>query len=329
MIPAFMTRRRITAALAVLPSLVALPAGAQSQPEINFGIISTESSRNLKDAWAPLLNDMAAATGVRINAFFAPDYAGIIEGMRFNKVQLGWYGNKSAMEAVDRANGEVFAQTVNADGTKGYYSLLVVHKDSPLTSLADVLRNRQTLTLGMGDPNSTSGTLVPAFYAFAQNGVDPLTGFKRTVRANHESNLLAVASKQVDLATNNTDSWDRLGVTNPAKLAELREIWRSPLIASDPLVWRKDLDPALKSKLRDFLLGYGRTDAEKATLRTLGWSGLAASSDRQLVPIRQLELAREKVKIEADAGLEAGEKARRLQAINDRLKSLSEQLAAK
>ena len=38
-----------------------------------------------------------------MRAFFAPDYAGIIEGMRFNKVQMAWYGNKSAMEAVDRA----------------------------------------------------------------------------------------------------------------------------------------------------------------------------------------------------------------------------------
>ena len=39
--------------------------------------------------------------------------------MRFNKVHVAWFGNKSAMEAVDRASGEVFAQMVNADGTPG------------------------------------------------------------------------------------------------------------------------------------------------------------------------------------------------------------------
>ena len=33
--------------------------------------------------------------------------------MRFNKVQVAWYGNKSGMEAVDRASGEVFAQVVS------------------------------------------------------------------------------------------------------------------------------------------------------------------------------------------------------------------------
>ena len=83
---------------------------------------------------------MAKETGLKVNAFFAPDYAGIIEGMRFNKVQVAWFGNKSAMEAVDRANGEVFAQIVAQDGTPGYYSLLIAHKDSPLKSLDDVLK---------------------------------------------------------------------------------------------------------------------------------------------------------------------------------------------
>ncbi len=63
-----------------------------------------------------------------------PDYAGIIQGMRFNKVDIAWFGNLSAMEAVDRANGEVFAQTVAADGSPGYWSVLIVNKDSRSTT---------------------------------------------------------------------------------------------------------------------------------------------------------------------------------------------------
>lgn len=108
-----------------------LGLSAANAQDVNFGIISTEATQNLKADWQPLLDDMAKQTGLKIKAFFAPDYAGIIEGMRFNKVQVAWLGNKSAMEAVDRANGEVFAQMVNADGTQGYYSHLIVHKDSP------------------------------------------------------------------------------------------------------------------------------------------------------------------------------------------------------
>ena len=63
--------------------------GAFAQ-DINFGIISTESSQNLKADWQPLLDDMAKQTGFKVNAFFAPDYAGVIEAMRFNKVHVAW-----------------------------------------------------------------------------------------------------------------------------------------------------------------------------------------------------------------------------------------------
>src|SRR5690606_20225283 len=169
--------------------------------EINFGIISTESTQNLKADWQPLLDDMEKQTGLKVKAFFAPDYAGIIEGMRFNKVHVAWLGNKSAMEAVDRANGEVFAQMVNADGTQGYYSHLIVHKDSALKTLDDVLRNASSLTFSNGDPNSTSGFLVPSYYVFALNKADPKRLFKVVRNANHEANALAVANKQVDVAT--------------------------------------------------------------------------------------------------------------------------------
>ena len=189
--------KKLLAGLAVTALIASAPAGAQELKELNFGIISTESSQNLKPYWQPVLEDMAKKTGYKVNAFFASDYAGIIEGMRFGKVHVAWFGNKSAMEAVDRAGGEVFAQMVNADGTQGYYSHLLVHKDSPIKSLADVLKNAKNLSFGNGDPNSTSGYLVPAYYVFAINKLDAKTAFKVTRSANHESNALAVANKQV------------------------------------------------------------------------------------------------------------------------------------
>ncbi|MEW6099342.1 MAG: phosphonate ABC transporter substrate-binding protein [Pseudomonadota bacterium] len=323
-----MDRRAFTLTAVALSLGLAASASAQTG-EISFGIISTESSQNLKQAWQPLLEDMSRRTGLKINAFFAPDYAGIIEGMRFNKVHLAWMGNKSAMEAVDRSGAEVFAQTVSVDGSMGYYSLLVTHKDSPLNSLEDVIRQRQGLTLGFGDPNSTSGTLVPGYYAFQQHKVDPLKDFKRVVRANHETNLLAAASRQVDVATNNNEAIERLNLTNPAKAKDIKVIWKSPLIPSDPLVWRADLDPAVKARLREFLLGYGKQDGrEQAILKVIGFAGFKASSNAQLLPIRQLELARERNRVENDSSLSAEDKQKKLQEIDARLAELQKLVAS-
>ena len=307
-------------------------AHAQNTNELNFGIISTESSTNLKENWQPLIEDMQKRTGLKINAFFASDYAGIIEAMRFNKVQVAWHGNKSGMEAVDRAGGEVFAQMIAPDGGQGYYSLLVVHKDSPLRNLDDMLKNGKSLNFGNGDPNSTSGFLVPSYYVFALNKIDPKTHFKTARGASHETNLLAVANKQVDVATNNTENLERFTAKFPDKAKELRIIWKSPLIPSDPLVWRKDLAPDVKKKVRDFILAYGTgADAarEKAIMHKLTTAGFKASDDRQLIPIRQLELFKDKTKIENDTAMNAADKTAKLDKINRKLAQLNTQLAAK
>lgn len=301
-----------------------LSLAASWAQDINFGIISTESSQNLKSDWQPLLDDMAQQTGLKVKAFFAPDYAGVIEGMRFNKVQVAWFGNKSAMEAVDRANGEVFAQMVNADGTQGYYSHLIVHKDSPLQSLDDVFKNGKSLSFGNGDPNSTSGFLVPGFYVFAQNKVDPKALFKVVRNANHETNALAVANKQVDVATNNSENLDKIKERQPEKFKEIRIIWTSPLIPLDPLVLSKQLPEATQQKIRNFFYNYAKTDPrEKEVVYKLSkLSGFKQSSNAQLLPIRQLDLFGKRNKIEADATLSAADKTAKLADIDKQLAAL-------
>ncbi|OHC78797.1 MAG: phosphonate ABC transporter substrate-binding protein [Rhodoferax sp. RIFCSPLOWO2_12_FULL_60_11] len=316
--------KKLLASLAGATLIAINPVAAQELKEINFGIISTESSQNLRSDWQPVLDGMAKKTGMKVNAFFAPDYAGIIEGMRFNKVHVAWFGNKSAMEAVDRAGGEVFAQMVNADGTQGYYSHLIVHKDSPIKSLDDMLKQGKNLSFGNGDPNSTSGFLVPSYYVFAQNKIDPKTFFKLTRSANHESNALAVANKQVDVATNNSENLDKLKEKLPEKFNDIRIIWTSPLIPLDPLVIRKDLPEATKAKVRDFFYTYGQGgQQEKDNLFKLSkLSGFKASSNGQLIPIRQLELFKARNKFEADANLAAADKQSKLADIDKQLAAL-------
>ena len=318
--------KKLFASLSVSALVALTPAMAQEMKEFNFGIISTESSQNLKSDWQPILDDMTKKTGMKINAFFASDYAGIIEGMRFNKVHAAWFGNKSAAEAVDRASGEVFAQMVNADGTQGYYSHLIVHKDSPIKSLDDMLKNGKNLSFGNGDPNSTSGFLVPSYYVFAKNKIDPKTFFKVSRGANHETNALAVANKQVDVATNNSENLEKIKDRMPAKFSDLRIIWTSPLIALDPLVMRKDLPEATKKSVREFFYSYGNGGQQEKDnlMRVSKLSGFKASTNAQLIPIRQLELFKERNKFEVDANMSAGEKQIKIAEVDKKLAELAQ-----
>ncbi|APW42145.1 phosphonate ABC transporter substrate-binding protein [Rhodoferax saidenbachensis] len=314
-----MTLSRILAA-----TVLAATSFSAFAQEISFGIIATDSASVQRERWEPFFRDMEKKTGLTVKSFYSPDYAGVIEGMRFNKIQVAWYGNKAALEAVDRANGEVFAQLMYADGTFGYRALLITQKDSPYKSLDDVLKNSKSINFGIGDPNSTSGFLVPSYYVFAQNGVDPRTAFKSIRNASHGANIQAVLANQLDVATNNTEEIDKLEATKPEMFEKLRVIWKSPLIPSDPLVYRKDLDPAVKAKIKNFVLGYAKTDAaEKLVLKNiLNYGGFRESNNDQLIPTRQLELFKDRRKVENDEQLAAADKAKQLADIDKKLAAL-------
>lgn len=317
--------KKILSTMLALLLFASVSATAEMPNPLNVGIISTESSTVLADRWKPFLADMAKALNTEVNPFFASDYAGIIEGMRFKKVDVAWFGNKSAMVAVDRAGGEIFAQTIKYDGTEGYYSLLIAHKDSPVNNLDDILKCDKSLTFGNGDPNSTSGFLVPSFYVWAQNDKEPKDCFKQVLTSNHSGNALAVANQKVDIATNNTENiYDRLADTHPDKFQQIKEVWRSPLIPSDPMVWRKDLDQGTKQQISYFFLQYGRfgdldkISRERKNLAQMsdGWGPFLASSNAQLIPIRQLALFKDKLKIQKDDKLSDDEKNTKIAEID-------------
>ncbi|MBL8328791.1 MAG: phosphonate ABC transporter substrate-binding protein [Rubrivivax sp.] len=316
--------RRLALAALASATLAGLPLQAQAQ-EISFGVIATDSASTQRERWEPFFRDLERKTGLTVKSFYAPDYAGVIEAMRFNKVQVAWYGNKAAMEAVDRSQGEIFAQVMYADGTFGYHALLIAHKDSPYNNVDDVLKNAKNINFSIGDPNSTSGFLVPTFYIFAKNGVDHRTAFKTIRNASHGANLQAVLARQVDVATNNTEDFGKLQSSKPELASQLKVLWRSPLIPSDPFVWRKDLDPGVKARLKNFVLNYAKTDPEEK--RILGviynYGGFRDSNNDQLIPIRQLELFRDRAKVENDDKLAADAKARQLAEIDRRLAALA------
>ena len=308
--------------LATMLLLVTTPFAVAK--EISFGIISTDAAAAQRDRWEPFFRDMEKKTGLTVKSFYASDYAGVIEAMRFNKVQVAWYGNKAAMEAVDRANGEIFAQLMYADGTYGYHALLITHKDSPYKSLDDVFANGKNINFGIGDPNSTSGFLVPTYYVFSQRKVDPRQVFKTVRNGSHGANIQAVLAKQLDVATNNTEDYGRLEATKPDQASQIRVIWKSPLIPSDPFVWRKDLDSASKEKIRNFVLSYAKTDpAEKQILKNIyNYGGFRASTNAQLNPIRQLELFKDRQKIESDSAMSVAEKTVKLAEIDKALAAI-------
>ncbi|MBX7249780.1 MAG: phosphate/phosphite/phosphonate ABC transporter substrate-binding protein [Caulobacteraceae bacterium] len=261
--------------------------------EIVFSILSTESSQNQETNWQPFLDDMRKQTGLKIKAFYAPNYFALVQAMAAKQIDLGWFSNKSGLDAVERANGEVFVRSSDPSGVDGYFSNIIVPANST-TTLDDILRCDRRLSFSMGDAESTSGTLAPMTYLFGPRGIDPDKCFKTLRSANHDANLQAVANNVIDAATNNSTAL-RL---KPEVAAKVKVIWQSPRLPEDPIVWRRDLDPSVKEKLRSFFLSYGTAagpegDRQRAILAKLSFGRFMPADNNHLLPVREMSATRD------------------------------------
>jgi phosphonate transport system substrate-binding protein len=271
---------------------------------------------------------MEAEMGRPVNGFYATDYAGVIEAMGAGKIQIAWYGGKSYIEAAKRSDAEAFAQTVATDGSKGYYSHLITNKENPIVSEIDleagdgdeyVISNASDLTFAFNDPNSTSGFLVPSYYVFAQQGVNPQEAFSELIFAgSHEATAQAVANNQVDVATNNSESLARLQESDPAAYEQVQVIWTSPVIPSDPIAYRKDLPDCLKDQMKDFFYNI----SDETVLGPLDWQGFDPAGDTDWNTIRELEVAKQMEEVKNDDSLSEADKSSQLDELQSQLDAL-------
>ncbi len=321
-----MTRTLLSRRLLGLAAVAAIALGVAScgggekkasgamPTEITFSILSAEGQASAGPLWQPLLDDMAKATGVKIKPFFGSNYTVLVEAMRGEQTQVGWFSAKPALEAVDRANAEVIARTVNKEGLDSYQATLIARKDSGIT-LDMVLACGKKYNFGIGDAQSTSGTLAPMSFLFNPRGIVPASCFKTVRSANHQSNALGVASGVLDVATSNSVNTVFMNRENPVMAAQIHDIWQSPPIPESGIVVAETLPPALKEKIRSFFLSYGKgtgpdADRQRQVLAALEYSEFRAADDGYLDPIRVMvadqKLTEAKAKGDA-AGVTAAE----------------------
>jgi phosphonate transport system substrate-binding protein len=98
------------------------------------------------------------------------------------------------------------------------------------------------------------------------------------------------------VATNNTVGLMMNRRSNPKMADSIEVIWTSPPLPESSILVRKDLDPALKEKIRQFFLTYGtgsgpEADRQREVLKGLAYSGFKAADDSYLDPVREMVAA--------------------------------------
>ena len=278
-------------ALAAVALLAGCAKKAETDQVLKFSIVPAEDQASMSRVWQPLLDDLQKQTGLKVQASFASNYMGMIEAMRFNQVQVGWFSALPALEAVNRANAEVLGRIVDKTGAGDVYeSVLITRRGSGIT-LDGLMKCGKRYNFGLGDPNSTSGTLAPLAYLFAPRGIDPTDCFKTVRSASHQANLIGVGYGTVDVATANTVTLVYARRQNPEIADKIEVIWKSPPLPESSILVRKDVDPVIKEKLKRFFIAYGTAagpqgDHERKVLDGLTYGGFKSVNDTYLDPIR-------------------------------------------
>jgi len=265
--------------LACLMTTAAIVGAAQVQAEgiteFRIGILGGENAQDRLTAHECLKEYTEEALGVPVSIFTPADYAGVIQGLLGGSLDYAWLGASSyaATYLQDPEAVEPVLVKVNLDGSIGYHSIGFARIDSGITSLEDM----KGKVFGFGDPNSTSGYLIPSVeIPGAINATMESGDYFGEVRftGGHEQTVVAVVNGDVDAGVTWADgqgNWEdgynsgqlRKMVDNGlVDMNDLVQIWKSEVIPEGPIVLRKALPEDVKATMTALIDGMHEKDQE-------------------------------------------------------------------
>lgn len=297
----------IAAALLATPAVT--PAAAQDAiTQFNIGVMGGENAQDRMTSNECLRKYTEEALGVPVKLFTPADYDGVIQGLLGGSLDaaiLGASGYAKAYLTNPDAVEPVLVKT-NLDGASTYFSVGFARKDHNIASMADM----KGKVLGFGDPNSTSGYLIPAVEL-------PQAGFSMTpgeyfkdikFTGGHEQTIVAVKNGDVDAGVTWADGlgdWEdgyNSGALRKAvdaglvDMNDMVEIWKSEPIPEGPFVVRKSLPADVKAKFTALVEGLIETDKDcaygVASGETAGFKPVTHDAYATIIEVRKLEEAK-------------------------------------
>ncbi|MCU9836818.1 phosphonate ABC transporter substrate-binding protein [Ruegeria sp. WL0004] len=268
--------KKLVAVLAATTAL-ATPALAQEITEFRIGILGGENAQDRLNSNECLREKAENLLGVETKLFAPADYNGVIQGLLGGTIDMAWLGASGYAKTYlsDPEAVEPILVKVNNDGGYGYYSIGFARKDSGITSLADM----KGKVFGFGDPNSTSGFLIPSIEIPQETGATMTSGdYFAEVKftGGHEQTIVAVGNGEVDGGVTWADglgAWEdgfNSGALRKAvdaglvDMNDLVQIWQSKPIPEGPFVVRKALPADVKVKMTGLLASLKSMDEECA-----------------------------------------------------------------
>ncbi len=299
-------KKTLVLALAATTALTtAALADGHAITEFRIGILGGENAQDRMNSYQCLADYTTEALGVETKMFAPADYNGVIQGLLGGTIDMAWLGASSyaATFLQDPEAVEPVLIKVNVDGSVGYHSIGFARKDAGITSLDDM----EGKVFGFGDPNSTSGYLIPSIeIPQYKDGITMESGeYFGEVKftGGHEQTIVAVANGDIDGGVTWADgqgNWEdgyNSGALRKAvdaglvDMNDIVEIWKSAVIPEGPVVLRKALPDDVKATMTALVDGLHERDPDcaygVAAGETLGFQPVTHEMYTSIVAARQ------------------------------------------
>lgn len=300
--------KTLIAAIVATTALIS-PAIAQEQiTEFRIGLLGGENAQDRLASNECFRAYAEEALGVTTKLFTAADYNGVIQGLIGGTLDMAWLG-ASAYAAVWLENPDAVTPVLvktNLDGSFTYHSIGFARKESGITSLDDM----KGKVFAFGDPNSTSGYLVPSVEIPTATGASMESGdYFGEVRfvGGHEQTIVAVANGDVDAGVTWADGqgdWEdgyNSGALRKAvdaglvDMNDLVEIWKSKPIPEGPIVLRNALPEDVKAKMTELTAELHAKDPEcaygVAAGETAGFTPIGHDAYETIIAVRRAQMS--------------------------------------
>lgn len=265
-------------ALAGAVAAVALAGAAQAEEatieEFRIGLLGGENAQDRLRSNECLREKTEELLGVPTKMFAPADYNGVIEGLLGGNLDMAWLGASAYAKVylTDPEAVEPVLVKINTDGSFGYHSFAFARADSGITSLEDA-KGRE---FKFGDPNSTSGYLIPSIELEQQVGDLEAYFGEVGFTGGHEQSIVGVYNGDVDVSVTWSDglgNWEdghNSGAFRKAvdaglvDMTELVQVWKSNVIPEGPIVLRKALPTEVKLKMAGLMASLESMDPECA-----------------------------------------------------------------
>ena len=292
----FIATATVVAASALVATGPAQAAECKNPEALTFAMVPTEETVAELELYKPVTDRMAKLTGKKIQFFMPTSYASVVEGLLGGFVQVAVLGPYSYVIASEKdPTVEVFATYAKKPGHMqeegpGYRAALITKKGSKFTSIESLKGS----TLGLVDPGSTSGNLMPRVVFGGVIGMDLDKYFGKVVyTGSHELSSVAVGQGKVDAAFVATHRFDNVVNKGEIKLEDVNILWKSDPIPQDPFVYRNDLCKELRSQIEDTFLGLKDQPSAKKFLDNVKSNTFVRMTPKDYDIIRKLKAAKD------------------------------------